>query len=237
MKSRKVHNIIIVMIAVVSIVGLGCYAQYLKIVREKNAFVYEEHLDDPIVVVNDQMITLRELGYYIVKMEDIVQGYAMIYNPDDPTEYWNLHFSAGLDTGYMFEYAWNCAVADSICDLIFEKKAMEEGYTLSVEECRQIIKCANEIYAMLSQDQIENTGLTVEIITQIEGRKMLAKRYTDANMTSEDIELCIDNIVGYIVGNGESVINEELLQGEIVYYENVEQDVRMGKITVNCDNT
>lgn len=48
-----------------------------------------------------------------------------MYNPKDPMEYWNVHFSAGLDSGYMFEYAWNYALADCVCDLIFVQKAKD----------------------------------------------------------------------------------------------------------------
>lgn len=236
MKAGKMHNIIIVVIAIVCVISLGCYTHFLKETKIKNAYVYEEHLDDQVVMVDNQTITLREFGYYIVKMEEIVQGYAMIYNEEDPTEYWKLHFSAGLDTGYMFEYAWNYAVADCICDLVLEQKAMEEGYTLTVEECRQAIKRANEIYAALSTEQIEKTGLTVDIITQIEGRKKLAERYAEGCMTNEEISAYIDDVVGYIKGYNESVTNVELAKYEIVYNESMEQDIRMGEITVNCGN-
>ena len=90
-------------------------------IKEKNIFVYEEHLNDIVVTVGEQSVTLREFGYYIAKMEKDVQEKALIYNPKDPMEYWNVHFSAGLDSGYMFEYAWNYAVADCVCDLILYK--------------------------------------------------------------------------------------------------------------------
>lgn len=236
MKAGKMHNIIVVVIATVCVILLGCYAHYLKEEKTKNVYVYEEHLDDPVVSVDNQTITLREFGYYIVKMEEIVQEYALIYNAEDPTEYWKLHFSAGLDTGYMFEYAWNYAVADCICDLVFEKKAIEEGYTLTVEECRQTLKRANEIYAMLSSEQIEKTGLTVDMITQIEARKMLAKRYVEVCMANEDVSTYIDDVMGYITGYGESVMNTDFAKYEIVYNESMEENIRMGEITVNCGN-
>ena len=198
--------------------------------------MYKEHLDDSVVTVDNQTVTLREFGYYIVKMEDIVQGQALIYNAEDPTEYWNLHFSAGLDSGYMFEYAWNYAVADCICDLIFEKKAMEEGYTLTIEECKQVIKQSEAIYAMLSTEQIEKTGLTIDIITQIEGRKRLAERYADSVVAEEDITKYIDEVIEFITGNTETVTDSQILHCEISYNKNMERDIRMGKITVNNEN-
>ena len=236
MKGEKTYNKIAIVVGIASVILLGIYTCYLREQREKNVYVYKEHLDDSVVTVDNQTVTLREFGYYIVKMEDIVQGQALIYNAEDPTEYWNLHFSAGLDSGYMFEYAWNYAVADCICDLIFEKKAMEEGYTLTIEECKQVIKQSEAIYAMLSTEQIEKTGLTIDIITQIEGRKRLAERYADSVVAEEDITKYIDEVIEFITGNTETVTDSQILHCEISYNKNMERDIRMGKITVNNEN-
>lgn len=236
MKCEKTYNRIAIVVGIVCIILLVLYTWHLREQREKNVYVYEEHLNDSVVTVDNQAVTLREFGYYIVKMEDIVQGQALVYNSEDPTEYWNLHFSAGLDSGYMFEYAWNYAVADCICDLIFEKKAMEEGYTLTIEECKQVIKQSEAIYAMLSTEQIEKTGLTIDIITQIEGRKRLAERYAHSAVTEDDVAKYIDDVIAYITGNAETVMSSDISEYEIYYNENMECDIRMGKVTVNCEN-
>lgn len=236
MNNRKRHNLIAIIISLICILLLVCYIFYMKWQKEKNIFVYEEHLNDIVVTVGEQSVTLREFGYYIAKMEKDVQEKALIYNPKDPMEYWNVHFSAGLDSGYMFEYAWNYAVADCICDLIFEKKAMEEGYTLTIEECKQVIKQSEAIYAMLSTEQIKKTGLTIDIITQIEGRKRLAERYAHSAVTEDDVAKYIDDVIAYITGNAETVMSSDISEYEIYYNENMECDIRMGKVTVNCEN-
>lgn len=236
MNNRKRHNLIAIIISLICILLLVCYTFYMKWQKEKNIFVYEEHLNDIVVTVGEQPVTLREFGYYIAKMEKDVQEKALIYNPKDPMEYWNVHFSAGLDSGYMFEYAWNYAVADCICDLIFEKKAMEEGYTLTIEECKQVIKQSEAIYAMLSTEQIKKTGLTIDIITQIEGRKRLAERYAHSAVTEDDVAKYIDDVIAYITGNAETVMSSDISEYEIYYNENMECDIRMGKVTVNCEN-
>lgn len=236
MKGEKTYNRIAIIVGIASFIFLGFYAYYSREQREKNVYVYEEHLDDSVVTVDNQTVTLREFGYYILKMEDIVQAQALVYNPEDPTEYWNLHFSAGLDSGYMFEYAWDYAVADCICDMAFEKKAKEKGYTLTVEECKKVIEQSEAIYAMLSTEQLEKTGLTIEIITQIEGRKRLAERYADSAVTEEDIAKYIDEVIGYITGNTENVMDSQIAHCNISYNKNMERDIRMGKITVNTGN-
>ena len=102
MNNGKRHNLIAIIISLICILLLVCYIFYMKWQKEKNIFVYEEHLNDIVVTVGEQSVTLREFGYYIAKMEKDVQEKALIYNPKDPMEYWNVHFSAGLDSGYMF---------------------------------------------------------------------------------------------------------------------------------------
>ena len=67
----------------------------------KTSIIKRENLNDIVVTVGEQPVTLREFGYYIAKMEKDVQEKALIYNPNDPMEYWNVHFSAGLDSGYI----------------------------------------------------------------------------------------------------------------------------------------
>ena len=173
MNNRKRHNLIAIIISLICILLLVCYAFYMKWQKEKNIFVYEEHLNDIVVTVGEQPVTLREFGYYIAKMEKDVQEKALIYNPKDPMEYWNVHFSAGLDSGYMFEYAWNYALADCICDLIFSQKAQEEGYYLSENGYKQARIQAEELYTMLSTEQIEKTGLTIDLLIMIEERRLL----------------------------------------------------------------
>ena len=87
MRDTKRYNKIIIIISFIVILLLVCYWLYSKWQKEKNIFVYEEHLDDIVVTVGEKPVTLREFGYYIVKMESDVQEKALIYNPQDPTEY------------------------------------------------------------------------------------------------------------------------------------------------------
>lgn len=158
MKDRKRCNQIAIIISFIVLLLLVCYTFYSKWQKEKNIFVYEEHLDDIVVTVGERSVILREFGYYIAKMEKEVQEKALIYNPKDPMEYWNVHFSAGLDSGYMFEYAWNYALADCICDLIFVQKAKDGGYSLSdVDISRQKYKQKNYMQGF-QQSKLKKQG-------------------------------------------------------------------------------
>ena len=230
MNNRKRHNLIAIIISLICILLLVCYIFYMKWQKEKNIFVYEEHLNDIVVTVGEQPVTLREFGYYIAKMEKDVQEKALIYNPKDPMEYWNVHFSAGLDSGYMFEYAWNYALADCVCDLIFFQKAQDEGYNLSENGYKQAKIQAEEFYTMLSTEQIEKTGLTMDLITMVEERRLLVQSYTNSFMEENELSGYVDNIMECISGN-----NSMVMESQVICNEDMENNIRMGTITVNCN--
>ena len=222
------YNQIAIIVSFICILLLVCYVFYLKWQREKNIFVYEEHLNDIVVTVGNQPVTLREFGYYIFKMEKQVQEQALIYNSKDPMDYWNTHLSASLDSGYIFEYAWDYALADCICDLTFSQRAQEEGYSLSEDGYRQAKTQAKELYKMLSSEQIEKTGLTIDLLIMIEERRLLVQSYTNSFMEENELSGYVDNIMECISGN-----NSMVMESEVVCNEDMKNNIRMGTITVN----
>ena len=230
MRDRKRYNQIAIIISFIVLLLLVCYLLYSRWQEEKNIFVYEDHLNDIVVTVGEQPVTLKEFGYYIAKMEKDVQEKALIYNPNDPMEYWNVHFSAGLDSGYMFQYAWNYALADCICDLIFAQKAQDEGYSLSENGYKQANIRAEELYTMLSTEQIEKTGLTIDLIKMMEERRLLVQLYTKSFMEENELSGYVDNIMNCISGN-----NSMVMESEVICNEELKNNIRMGTITVNCN--
>ena len=145
-------------------------------------------------------------------------------------EYWNVHFSAGLDSGYMFEYAWNYALVDCVCDLIFVQKAQDERYSLSENGNKQAKIQAEELYTMLSTEQIEKTGLTIDLIKIIEERRLLVQSYTNSFMEENELSGYVDNIMDCISGN-----NSVVMEFEVICNEDMKDNIRMGTITVNCN--
>lgn len=228
MRNGKRETKIAIIISLICILLLICYTFYINWQKEKNIFVYEDHLNDIVVTVGEQPVTLKEFGYYIFKMEKKIQEQALIYNPKDPMDYWNTHFSASLDSGYIFQYAWNYALADCICDLIFSKKALQEGYSLSEEGYKQAEMQASELFTMLSSEQIEKTGLTKDLIKSIEERRFLVQLYAKKFMKENELSGYIDDIMGSVTTNSNMVMSQE-----VVYNEELKNNIRMGTITVN----
>ncbi len=229
MKGRKQQSFIVISVIFVCLLILLAYTFYLKWQKEKNAFVYEEHWEDTGITVDDQSVTLREFGYYIVKMENEVQEKALIYNAEDPMEYWNLHFSAGLDSGFMSDYAWDYACADCVCDLIFAKKAKQEGYDLSQEGYEQAKIQAEKQYIVLTVEQIEKTGLTMDLLTRIEERRLLVQQYSEL-VEEDELAAYFDSVMECISGN-----NTFVMGSQVICSEEMKNNIRMGTITVNTN--
>ena len=87
--NEKKIIIILAISGIIAIIG----AQIYKIAT---AFHYEDHLDEAIISVDGDDLTLREFGYYIYTTEEFVQKQAVLYDSEDPLHWWNTHFSAGL---------------------------------------------------------------------------------------------------------------------------------------------
>ena len=76
-------------------------------------------------------LTLREFGYYVYQIEGYTQEQALVYNPDNPAEWWNTHFSSGPDSQFVCDYAKDVAVNLCIADEIFYEEAKKQGLELN----------------------------------------------------------------------------------------------------------
>ena len=128
-------------------------------------FIYEDHLDEPLITVDDTEITLREFGYYIYEIEEFVQNQALLYDPENPKHWWNTHFSAGMDSQFVCDYAKKVAVNTCISDEIYYKRALLEAVALSSAEEKQAMVEAKMIFSGMTRDQLARTGLDENILT------------------------------------------------------------------------
>ena len=83
---------------------------------------------------------------------------------------------------------------------------------------------------MLSTEQIEKTGLTIDLIKIIEERRLLVQSYTNSFMEENELSGYVDNIMDCISGN-----NSVVMESEVICNEDMKDNIRMGTITVNCN--
>lgn len=201
--------------------------------KQKNKFVYEKHLEDVVVTVDDRSLTLRELGYYVYDVETTIDKQARIYNPEDPLDYWNTYFNSGVEGGYISEMALDIVLETSVCDLIYEDMARQNGYELTEEEKAKVSKQADEIYAKMNEAQRQKTGLSQDLIAEVLCRKVLVLKF--AAEYFEDVDFTgysgyRENLVSYA---GDYYKNEILPLYKVEYNMNVVNELHVGRITTD----
>lgn len=233
-KTKIVGFIIIFLIATVLIGGL--------ILDRLNDFHFSKELTTEVLNVSGIGINVSEFCYYIYIVEEDVQEKAYIYNPENPLEYWNLHFSAGLDSAFMMDMAKDTAYDACISDFVYYEMAMEEGHELAEEERIQAIEEAQGLFTNLSDEQKEKTGLTLPMLENILTRRALAKdyaihfalQYTKLKQTQNpEAEFTKEEILEELSPGGsyyEQVLKQ---QYEITINSYIYDQLPMGKITVN----
>lgn len=201
--------------------------------RQKNKFVYEKHLDDVVITVDEEQITLRELGYYVFEVESKIDKQARLYNPEDPLDYWNTYFNSGYEGGYISEMAEDAILGSCVCDLIYEKMALEKGYELTAEEKEEAGALAEQFFASMNEEQIAVTGLTQEMVTEITERQALVLKF--AKEYFEDVDF--SGYAGYreeLVSYAGDYYKEKILpEHEVVYEYDIINEWKVGRITTD----
>lgn len=224
---KGIYILLTVMFTILTACFLGVWY------RQTHKFRYEDHLTDIVMKVDEKEISLRELGYYIYTVEKFVDRQARLYNPEDPYQYWNTHFSAGLDSAFMSDMAEDKVYSTCICDYIYESMALEAGYELTKEEEKEAEQKAEELLQEMKPEQKAKTGLTPEIVQEIEKRKKLVSRY------AEDYIETID-FTGYsgrpeeLISAGGDYFEQEILPQYTIWYNNrLKSEIKIGTVTLD----
>lgn len=196
-------------------------------------FKYKDHLDEPVVTVDENSITLRELGYYIFQVEAFVQDQALIYDSENPKHWWNTHFSSGLDSQFVCDYAKKVTINMCVCDELYYQEAMKSGLSLSEAEEVKALEEAKKLLGSMNSQQLEATGLDEGIVIRMQKKHELASKYAKFLVVSL-------NFTGYnekpeALVNWDGAYYEEKILPEHVINLNdkVLDKITLGKITVN----
>ena len=231
-KSVKICGLILLAIVVAVIVLLA--------IKPDDKFVYNEHLDDVVFTISDMQsdavinVTLNDMTYYIEQIEDKVNQMALKYNPNNPLEFWNVHYSAGMDSQFTSDIAKTMTEELCIYSCIMENEAKKKEIIL---DDNTVDSCKNEavlIYQKLSNKVKEDTGISIESIIPLEERKELTRLYVASLLMSDNPLL-----------NG---VTLEDLDFEGTYYtsrirstyiidrnEELWDQIKLGRITINND--
>lgn len=201
--------------------------------RQSRVFVYQEHLDDAVLSVDGRDVTLREFGFYIASLEGFVDKQAKLYDRQDPLAYWNKHFRAGLDSQFVSLMARNKAYDVCICDMIYEKMALDAGCELNAEDEKKAQKLADEVYQKMDETQRDQLGISKEMIEQIQRKKVLIAKFAKEYVKT----INFDGYKGYreeLISSGGAYYEKEILPLHTVKMnERIKEGLKFGKITIN----
>ncbi len=195
------------------------------------SFVYEKDLAEPIVTIDKTVITLKEISYYIMEVENTGDEFARVYNPDNPAEYWGLYMNEEIRSGYISDLARTAALDYCIRDNIYYLEAVKAGVELTDEEQENVRLDAEEYYAQMTQRQREVTQLVTQDLELILEKVTLTQKYMVQLSSQEDGSVLEAVTLHYDVGGD----YYEDLKGSytIKVNERIWAQVRPGHITIN----
>lgn len=204
----------------------------LVVYRVKTGFVFESDLDQPVLTIDETVVTLKEISYYIMEVENTGDEYARIYNPDNPLEYWGLYMNEETSAGYVSDLARTAAMNYCIRDNLYYLEAEKAGMELTEEEREDVQTDAKDYYANMSQRQKEVTQLLPEDLEIILEKITLTRKYMlQLSSQEEDVSALEAVTVHYDVGGDyyEGLKNSYTVKVN----ERIWEQIRPGHITIN----
>ena len=166
-----------IMVIVISAVLVAVIFTMLIRFNKNKEFVYNKHLDETVISIDDENITLKEFSYYVYIVEKQVNDMAIKYNPDDTNEFWNTYFKNSLDSVFTRDYAKQ--LAKDLCeyDYIMEKETAVHNLYVTESEKDSLRTEAKDTYNDFTQKAKDNTQLSEDDIFNILCRRKLAEKY------------------------------------------------------------
>ena len=218
-------------IVIFGAISLVLIALVVLIVSHVNKFDFLEALNSNIITIDDTNICLRELSYYIIKVENSGQERAELYNKDNPSAYWNMYMNDTTESGYVSDIAKKAAVNYCIRDNIYYKRAVLEEYSLTPDEESDLKYDAQNMYETMTHAQRTMTQLTQADYEIILLKERLAYKYM-SDLTLQD---CDDLLKAYVLKYDIGGEYYESLKNEYNIWidEELLEHIRVGFITVN----
>lgn len=225
------QKIIIIAAAVVLLAVIVGYYFYNE--KNRKEFLLEEHLDETVFTVNETEITLKEVMYYIMDIEAYTNQQAIIYNPNDPTEYWSRHLSAGDDSAYIHAIAKEQVYEVCIVDYLYILEAEENTFSLSDKAVDTANEEALELYNSMTDKQKSSAGFELEDIEAMKQKEMLATAYAEFLANNTDWTDTVVSPATEMSYNGEFFQENILSKYKISINKDLWEEIQLGKLTIN----
>ena len=217
----KIKNIVVSICTVVIIISIAAFALITLNLLSKKEFSYADSLDDTVLTVEKENISLKEISYYILVAETNYNEAANIYNEDNPHAFWNI----ALNMKYFRNRVKQSVIDACTRDNIYYQQALKEGYTLKEEELEEIKDKALEEISKMTDFQMKLTGYQISDMTAVLTKIAYSKKYAE-NLMAEGYtaqELDVDG----------SKYEEIKKNYAVLINQKIWKNITLGKVTIN----
>lgn len=219
--SEKSKNVITAICVIIIILSIGAFALITADMIVGDGFVYQDSLEETILTVGDEAVSLKEISYYILVAESNYNEAAQIYNEENLNSFWNIN----VNFRFFRKMAKQSVLDACTRDNIYYQQALLEENTLSEEETEEIQEKAAEEMNKLTEKQLEITEYQMSDMVHVLTKIAYARKYV-SNLMAQ----------GYA---------EEELDTEGSRYEEIKKDypvqvndeiwgkITLGKVTIN----
>ncbi len=227
METKKNNRILLIFAACVLAVLL-----LIAYFSKEEEFVYSDHLTEVAVTVtgdgSEMVLTLGDLGYYVMTSEENVNTLAEIYNESNTGQFWNIYTNHTFIRTKAKEIALDTAVRDAV----YVMEAQKAGMTLTEEEEAAAVARTREIVDGLSFKQYSVTQYTEETLLPVMERIFLASKYANDVVEHWDVYGEGYTQAAKVAVEIEGEYYEDLAQGYTVKTTAVWDRVVLGNLTV-----
>lgn len=138
-----------------------------------------------IFTVNEKEVTLKDMMYYIYPMEAEGNYYEQMSQEYFKTSYWEMEAEEGVT---MREYTKKIILENAIMYEVLYLEAQKLGYSLTEDEIKTAKDNAASIMSGMDESVLKLTGFTEELLSQIEQKLQLGKKYSDEIMSGVEVD-------------------------------------------------
>ncbi len=171
-----------VLLVLVVVLGVLSVREY----GSRKELVFCEETDRVALTVDGRELTLGDLAFYIAHQEQTIEAEALIYNPDNTNEYWNLY----TNHTFLRDAGKQAVIEMAVHDEIFYQMAVAEGIVLSGEEEAHLANDRYDFWSDLEEDGRAALGISEEELGESMRKVALAEKYQAlfAQMQQKDFE-------------------------------------------------
>lgn len=166
---RQVKVFLLIVLAM--LVLLGFYTWYSG--GQKKKVDFSEALDEVAVEVDGAELLVRDMAVYVAYEEGLVEYYAVIYDEDNPSAFWNAY----TNHTFIRTKAKQSVLDMAVHDKIFYEASQKENITLTDGEKKYVSDAVEDFWSDLDEEQKNALGVSREEIAEKMQQIALAEKY------------------------------------------------------------